>query len=333
MLPITYIFRKRTPTAFSIEKLFDRLYEYFEDAGVSVQRLELPHVSTGLVSVMRNAWFVAKRRIPDILHVTGDVHYAAVLRPLSKTIITIHDCVVLQRGTGFKRLVLRILWFSLPLRLAHAIVVISDQTKQELMSVCRVPETKINVIPNFVDPRITYVERKFAIDEPRVLHVGTTRNKNLLRVITALQGIRCRLMIVGPLSAEAIEVLHARQVNYENFVGLDDCSLMDLYRQADIVSFPSTYEGFGMPILEGQAVGRAVLTSDRAPMREVAGEGGAILVDPESIESIRNGFLTIINDQALRARLIITGLQNSRRFSLEAVAEQYCQLYRTLAAV
>src|SRR5262249_53782310 len=103
---ISYIFRKRSPTVFSIEKLFDLLYARFEKSGENVRRMELPHISSGIVSVVRNAWFVARKRQKGILHITGDVHYAALLCPLSKTIITIHDCVVLQRGTGFKRLVL-----------------------------------------------------------------------------------------------------------------------------------------------------------------------------------------------------------------------------------
>src|ERR1700737_1173371 len=146
---ITYIFRKGSPTVFSIEKLFDALYAHLEKSGASLRRLELPHVSTGIVSVLRNVWFVARRRKTAIMHITGDVHYATLLCPFSRTIITIHDCVVLQRGTGFKRLVLWILWFGLPVRLASAITVISEQTKNELMKTVAVPEKKITVIPNF----------------------------------------------------------------------------------------------------------------------------------------------------------------------------------------
>src|ERR1700676_2732264 len=159
---ITYIFRKGVPTNFSIEKLFDTLFAHFEKSGAKVRRLELPHISKGIVSVLRNVWFVARQPKSGILHITGDVHYAALLCPFSKTIITIHDCVVLQRGTGFKRLVMRILWFGLPVRLASAIVVISEQTKRELLKAVSIPEEKIRVIPNFVDPALVFSERPFA---------------------------------------------------------------------------------------------------------------------------------------------------------------------------
>jgi glycosyltransferase involved in cell wall biosynthesis len=327
---ITYIFRRRSATVFSIEKLFDVLYTRFEKSGESVRRLELPHISTGLVSVLRNMWFVAGRRNKGVLHITGDVHYAALLCPFSKTVITIHDCVVLQRGTGFKRLVLWTLWFWLPLRLASAITVISEQTKSEVLATVAIPEGKITVIPNFVDPAFAFYERPFASEQPRILHVGTTPNKNLPKVIAALRGIPCVLVIVGQLPQAALEELEENGVRYESFVGIDHASMIRLYRDADIISFPSSYEGFGMPILEGQAVGRPVLTSDLEPMRSVAGRGGALLVNPESMDAIREGFRALMDDGSLRARLIAAGRDNCRHYGLEAVAASYCALYRRL---
>jgi len=326
---ITLVFRKRSATLFSIEKLFDALYSHLEKSGAHLGRLELPHTSTGIVSVLRNAWFVARRR-SKVVHITGDVHYATLLSPFSKTIITIHDCVVLQRGTGFKRLILWMLWFGLPVRLASAIVVISEQTKSELLKTVAVPERKIKIIPNFVDPAFVFSERRFVIDRPRILHIGTTPNKNLSRVVAALRGISCVLVIVGPLPQAVMRELEGGGVHHENFVGIDHAAMTHLYRDADIISFPSTYEGFGMPILEGQAVGRAVLTSDLEPMRGVAGQNGALLVNPQSVDSIREGFLALMRDDLLRARLIAAGRANCRRFTLEGVAADYLDLYRGL---
>jgi len=124
--------------------------------------------------------------------------------------------------------------------------------------------------------------------------------------------------------------LREHGVEFENFVGLDHAAVFAQYVNADIISFPSTYEGFGMPILEGQAVGRPILTSDLEPMRSVAGPGGAALVDPRSVAAIREGFAQLIADGALRARLVAAGRQNCRHFTLEAVASRYLALYATL---
>jgi glycosyltransferase involved in cell wall biosynthesis len=325
---ITFVFRKGSPGVFSIEKLFDVLYCHLEKSGARLRRLELPHISVGIVSVLRNVWFVARRRKTKVIHITGDVHYATLLCPFSRTIITIHDCVVLQRGTGIKRLVLWILWFGLPVRLASAIVVISEQTKSELLKTVAVPENKITVIPNFVDPAFAFSERPFASERPRILHVGTTPNKNLPRVVAALRDIPCVLVIVGELPQAILRDLKESGVCYENFVGVDHAAMTRLYRDADIISFPSTYEGFGMPIIEGQAVGRPVLSSDLEPMRSVAGPDGALLVDPQSVNAIREGFLMLMADGLLRASLIASGKDNCRRFTLEAVASSYLALYR-----
>jgi glycosyltransferase involved in cell wall biosynthesis len=327
---ITYVFRKRSATVFSIEKLFDALSIHVEKSGESVRRLELPFISSGIVQVLKNASFVARSGKKGVLHITGDVHYAGVFCPFTKTIITVHDCVVLKRGEGVKRLVLWILWFWLPLRLASIVTVISEQTKTEVLNTVAIPEEKIRVIPNFVDPALAFSERPFSSTQPRILHVGTTPNKNLCNVIAALRGTPCVLVIVGPLSEAILECLQDTGVRHENIVGVGNAAMMSLYRDADIISFPSTYEGFGMPILEGQAVGRVVLTSDIEPMRSVAGEGGALLVDPLSVQSIREGFLALIGDGQLRARLIAAGKENCRRFTLHSVAASYLALYRGL---
>jgi glycosyltransferase involved in cell wall biosynthesis len=216
----------------------------------------------------------------------------------------------------------------LPLRLASLVICISEETKREVLDTVTLPEHKVTVIPNFVDPKFVFSERPFAADRPRILHVGTTPNKNLSRVIAALRDVPCVLVIVGKLPPEVVRELDQGQVSHENFVAIDDLALAGLYRDADLISFPSTYEGFGMPILEGQAVGRPVLTSDLQPMRDVAGPGGALLVDPESVDSIRAGFLRLISDGALRARLIAEGNSNCGRFTLDAVAASHLALYR-----
>lgn len=82
-----------------------------------------------------------------------------------------------------------------------------------------------------------------------------------------------------------------------------------------------------MPIIEGQATGRVVLTSDIAPMNEIAGEA-AWFVNPYDVESIRNGFIKLINDAELRKELISKGKENVKRFAVEKIAADYLNLYR-----
>ena len=111
---------------------------------------------------------------------------------------------------------------------------------------------------------------------------------------------------------------------------LTDLELVEAYRRCDMVVFASLYEGFGLPILEAQAMGRPVITSNFGAMREAAGDG-ALLVDPYSVEAIREAILRIKREPELREELVAKGLRNVERFRAEAVALKYAQIYRSLA--
>jgi glycosyltransferase involved in cell wall biosynthesis len=106
--------------------------------------------------------------------------------------------------------------------------------------------------------------------------------------------------------------------------------MVNEYREADMVTLISTKEGFGLPIVEAQATGRSVVTSSTSSMPEVAGEG-AILVDPYSSRSIRDGIKTVIENSEYREAIIRKGFENIGRFSPEKIASQYASLYRKLS--
>jgi len=164
-----------------------------------------------------------------------------------------------------------------------------------------------------------------------VLHIGTTPNKNLERHAAALQGIHCEFVIIGRLSNLQRVELDRRSISYQNYVDLSKSALVDQYEQCDLVLFASTYEGFGLPIVEAQAVGRPIISSDLWSMPEVAG-GAACLVNPYEIKSIRNGVLRVIQDADYRNELIRLGYQNVKRFKLENTDAQYAELYREVFA-
>jgi len=212
-----------------------------------------------------------------------------------------------------------------------AITVISESTKQELLRYLRCDPNKITVIHCSISDEFAAWPKAFDDATPRILQVGTKSNKNLPRVAEALQGLPCRLAIIGPLSAEQVNALERYGIDYENYIGLSREALLAQYHQADLVMFASLYEGFGLPIVEANAVGRPVITSRLYSMPEVGGDA-ACYVDPYDVAAIRAAVEKIIHDAEYRQQLIENGYRNVERFRLPAVAAEYAALYRRLKA-
>jgi len=115
-------------------------------------------------------------------------------------------------------------------------------------------------------------------------------------------------------------------IDYSIASELSNSEIIDEYANCDIVSFCSIFEGFGMPVIEAQASGRAVLTSNIEPITEIAG-GGAIFIDPNKINEIRNGFFSIINNDILRKKIIQVGFENVKKYNSLYIAQKYIYLY------
>jgi glycosyltransferase involved in cell wall biosynthesis len=162
---------------------------------------------------------------------------------------------------------------------------------------------------------------------PRILHIGTNWNKNLHNVISALKDVNCVLRIIGKLSEIDKKILTENNIKYSQSENLSSLEIINEYKVCDIVSFPSIYEGFGMPIIEGQAIGRVVLTSNIDPLMEVGGDGSAYYVNPKDINEIKKGFIELINNDNLRDVLIEKGINNCKRFDLGKIVNQYMDVY------
>lgn len=317
--------RRPLPGYHSIEKLFSAVRGALRPlADVRVE--ECPHVSRSILPRIRNLRW-AKRAAGRVSHVVGDVHYLALGLPGARTLLTVHDCVALHRGSKFKRAVLRKLYFQWPVTRAARVSTISQATRDELVRVTGCDPAKVQVIPNCVAPEFRPEPREFNTARPALLLVGTLPHKNLERTLEALRGIPCRLRIIGRLTSQQRALL--QEFEYVNEFDLTTRQMAAAYRDSDLLVFASLYEGFGMPILEAQASGRPVVTSNLSSMPEVAGDG-ACLVDPNHTESIRAGVTRVIQDHDYRGGLIAQGLQNVEKYRPERVAAMYMEVYREL---
>jgi len=312
---------------FSIEKVFHQLAPFI-NRQIPVHTLSVPFSKFNIRQVLGNIYASGKSQA-DIYHITGDIHYVALGLPRRRTVLTIHDCVFLYQSRGLKRLVLKWLFLDLPVRRCRIITTISEATKADIVRYTGCPTDKLVVIPDPVDQGIYYRPHDFRQKQPVILFIGTTVNKNLERVVKALEGVDCLLDIVGRLTPDQQEALSQHHIRYRQQAGLTDEEMAEKYAGADLVLFPSTFEGFGLPIVEGQKAGRPVVTSDLSPMKETAG-GAACLVDPLDAASIRAGVLRVIEDKGYRDGLVQEGFRNVERFAPERIALQYVACYEKL---
>ena len=329
MVKICFIHRKPRAEYFSIEKVFEAVRKEL-NTEFTISEIAAPYSKVTPWHLLQNMRAVAKCHA-DIYHVTGDAHYLALARPRKRTILTIHDCIFLKEPKAWKRFLLKKLLLDLPVRHAKIITTISENTRQDIITHTGCAPEKVVVIPNPVDETIYFSKKEFNAQCPILLFVGITPNKNLPRVVAAIKDITCILDIIGKLPPAHISLLKENNIQYTESVSLTNGELAEKYAKADVLMFPTTFEGFGLPIVEAQKAGRVVITSTLSPMKEVAG-GGALLVDPYDPESIRNGLQTIITNTNLRNELVERGVRNAKRFSAAETAAGYRAVYEQMLA-
>jgi len=161
------------------------------------------------------------------------------------------------------------------------------------------------------------------------LQMGTKPNKNLARVIESLQGLSIHLRIVGKLDSHQATQLPTSGLDYSNVANLSDEQVVAEYQRCDLLLFASTFEGFGLPIVEAQATGRPVVTSNVWSMPEVGGDA-VCLVDPLDVASIRAGVLRVIGNAQYRMQLVRLGFENVKRYRRDRIASIYACIYHEL---
>ncbi|WP_289055261.1 glycosyltransferase family 4 protein [Carboxylicivirga marina] len=135
-----------------------------------------------------------------------------------------------------------------------------------------------------------------------------------------------KLIVVGKMTEKQTLLAEQYQLNIENLVQVPYEAILDTYKRCDLLCFPSFYEGFGLPIIEAQAIGRPVITSNFGAMKEVAGRA-ASLVNPNKIQDIQWAIGDILEVEKLRSFLVEEGLKNVERFKGEVIAEAYNKVY------
>ena len=177
-MKIVLVFRSKKLGYHSIENVFGSVQrELMAKADLETVYVENRGFSFANLFALRK--FVSNRRSDTIYHVTGDIHYAVFALPRKRIILTIHDCVFINKRKGLKGWLLKKLFLDWPVWYVPAITTISEKTKNEVVSLTECNPDKIRIINNPVGSYIRRTEKPFNSVKPGLLFIGSQPNKNL----------------------------------------------------------------------------------------------------------------------------------------------------------
>ena len=270
-----------------------------------------------------------------------------------KRVTTVCDmvCKAYPETMNFKTRTMLNLSLKRSVKRAHRIVTISEFSKREIVRYLGVDENKIDVVPCGVDlasfhPNVSEQERQrvksaYGIDGQYFLYLGTLEpRKNIVRLIQAyaLLSKRCAdvpvLCIAGRKGWQFEQIFETVKENrlqdrviFTGYVPAQDAP--PLLAGALAFVFPSLYEGFGLPPLEAMACGTPVIVSSMASLPEVVGDAG-ILVDPLDVAKIADAMQTMMEDEALRQKLVEAGPQRAATFTWDRAAAELLEVYQRM---
>jgi glycosyltransferase involved in cell wall biosynthesis len=294
-----------------------------------------------------------RKRPPDVLFVPSHV-LPLVLPPrrLPPSVVTIHDLgyhyfpaahpwrqrIYLDWGTRWS------------VAAATRVITVSHATAADLQRVTATNQAKIcvvhegvNALPKASAEAIAAVHARYGLVRPYALYVGTLQpRKNLMRLLIAYEQLNQRgevsfdLVLAGATGWFSQEIIaqakgsqYAGRIHLTGYVA--DGDLPALMAGAITFTFPSLYEGFGLPILEAQSLGVPVMSAKGSSLPEVAGDA-ALYVDPTDVEAIAQAMLRLSQDEALRQELIAAGHRNVQRFSWAKAAAETLAVLEEAAA-
>lgn len=256
-------------------------------------------------------------------------------------VTTIHDLVFIKYPGTVEKMILNTQVKRLNKIVKNKTHIIADSrsTKQDLLETYNLKTDQVDVVYPGIDTKysaqsrieIDRVKTKYNLPDRYILSLGTQEpRKNISRLVDAVKEIDIPLVIVGKYGWGATDTPGVKGTHTPGVLKLGlvpDSDIAPLYSGATVFAYPSLYEGFGFPVLEAMACGTPVVTSNISSLPEIAGDA-AILVDPKSVDLIRAGITTAMQNRDI---CIERGLKQAQKFSWENTAKHTLEVYEKTA--
>jgi glycosyltransferase involved in cell wall biosynthesis len=291
---------------------------------------------------------VAWGKRADLIH---SLHYTHPLLAFTRRVVTIHDLTFFlfpELHTRGRRIIMPF-FVRRAMKHAEAVIFVSKATQDDAERLIPAGRNLRRVVPLGVTPcphipeddssSETYLSR-MGVDRPYLLFVGTLEpRKNIIRIVQAFERVAdshpdLTLVLAGKLGWHTAEIVAAMEsspmrprIRHLGFVS--EAEKWTLLRNCEMLVYPSLYEGFGLPVLEGMVAGAPVITSNLSSMPEVAGDA-ALLVNPTSVDAIAGAIEQLASDTNLAAHLRRLGPIQASAFTWRNTAESTCAIYRSV---
>jgi len=293
---------------------------------------------------LRLAFIIWKEK--GIVHLPNQDFARYALFRRQPFVVTVHDIARFRFGfdpeSMIERLMLKL--DVIGIKRATHIIATSQHTKDDIIQYLGIPEEKISLVYNGTDCRVFGPRNGEPLDGRYILYVGSERpRKNLGRLFEAFAELRpefadLKLVKVGPVgrsrtyrqdTMRKLDCLAIKDdVVFVDYVQESD--LASYYASAELLAYPSFYEGFGLPPLEAMCSGCPVVTSNTSSLPEVVGDAG-IMVSPTDTSGWVEAMRRVLTNRELRDEMVRKGLEQAKQFSWDRTAQQTLEVYRKFA--
>ena len=296
----------------------------------------------------------SKNIVKDLLQDEIDIYHGlshelpiGIEKTNIKSVVSIHDLIFIRYPHLFSTIDRKIYHnkFLSACKRADKIIAISKQTKSDIIEFFNIPESKIEVIYQgcnkiFQSPvspqRSKDVLNKYKLPKNYLLNVGTIQErKNLLSILKSIQQLKeQQLVVIGngkKYKNKCVDYIqkHNLQDRVHFLSGLDLSEMAAIYQNADIMLYPSLFEGFGIPILEALFSKTPVITTKGGCFSEAGGKH-SIYINPLSVSELTQAIIKIQSDKNLKEKMIEEGYQYAQNFTDDKVASNLMEVYKSL---